>query len=281
MSTQKSKIKEPRKARRSIESILAEAFICKQLGWKIEFLSGGYEVFSSQELLEIIKGVYSIYGERLWLNIGALKKEELEMYKPYIKGVCGTVECINTEVQKQVCPSKPISEILKMFKACDDLGLKKCITIVLGIGETLKDIPLLIDFIKKNKIDKITFYRLKPQKETVFENAKPITAEYYVSWVKDVRDNFPNIEIVVGSWLDQLDEIHLLLEAGADSVTKFPSIKKFGSKYAKKIEEEAKKANHKFEGSLTRLPKINLTGLDEKIKQKVKEYLTSMGYSLS
>ena len=51
MSTQKKLIKDPKKARRSFESILAEVFLCKKLGWKIEFLSGGYESFSRQELL--------------------------------------------------------------------------------------------------------------------------------------------------------------------------------------------------------------------------------------
>jgi biotin synthase-like enzyme len=276
MSTQKSKIKEPRKARRSKESILAEAFLCKQFGWKIEFLSGGYEVFTSLELLEIIKGVFEIYGEKLWLNIGALSKKELEMFKPYIQGVCGTVECVNPKVQRQVCPSKPVSEILTMFEHADKLGLKKCITIVLGIGESLEDISLLINFIKEHNIDKITFYRLKPQKETVFENTKPITAEYYVEWVKAARDNFPKLNIVVGSWLDQLDEINLLLKAGANAVTKFPSIKKFGSKYAIKIEEQAKKAGRKFEGTLTKMPKISLNELDDKVKEKVNDYLKSL-----
>lgn len=271
MSTQKNLIKEPKKARRSFESILAEVFLCKKLGWKIEFISGGYESFSQEELSSLIKNIHEIYKEKLWLNIGVLNKEELEKYKKYIEGVCGAVECINQNVHDKICPSKPIREIESMFKICDELKLKKAITIILGIGETEKDIPLLKNFIKKNKIDKITFYRLKHQKGTVFENKKPIKKEYYSKWVKEIRKGFPKIKITAGSWLTHLDEIHLLLNAGADAITKFPSIKLFNSKYAKKIEEEAKKANREFIGTLTKMPKININEINKlKINNQLK-----------
>ena len=288
MSTQKKLIKEPKKARRSYESIFAEVFLCKKLGWKIEFLSGGYESFSKEELLVLIKNIYNIYKEKLWLNIGVLNKDGLKKYKKYIKGVCGAVECINPKVHDKICPSKPVKEIENMFKICDELKLKKAITIILGVGETLKDISLLKKFINKHRIDKITFYRLKPQKNTIFENKKPITKEYYAKWVKEIRKEFPKIRITVGSWLPYLDEIHLLLNSGADAITKFPSIKLFNSKYAKKIEAEAKKANRKFKGTLTKMPKINLNEIDRlkinsqlknKVKNKLELYLKTIKQS--
>jgi biotin synthase-like enzyme len=285
MSTQKNLIKNPRKARRTYESILAEIFLCKKLGWKIEFLSGGYESFSKKELLFLIKNVYKIYKEKLWLNIGVLNKEELKLFKPYIKGVCGAVECINPKVHDKICPSKPIEEIENMFKICNQLKLKKAMTIILGVGESLKDIRLLKNFIKKNKTDKITFYRLKPQKGTIFENTKPIKSDYYAEWVKETRKEFPKIKITVGSWLPYLDEIHLLFNAGADAVTKFPSIKLFNSRYAKKIEAEAKKSNRKFKGTLTKMPKISLNEINKlkinnllkkKVEIKLNEYIKNM-----
>lgn len=285
MSTQKSLIRNPKKARRTSASILAEVFLCKKLGWKIEFLSGGYESFSREELLFLIKNIYKTYKEKLWLNVGVLNKDELRLFKPYIKGICGAVECINPKVHNRVCPSKPIKEIESMFKTCNKLKLKKAITIILGVGESLNDIELSKKFIKKNKIDKITFYRLKPQKGTIFENKKPITKEYYVKWVKEIRKEFPKIKIAVGSWLPYLDEIHLLLNTGADAITKFPSIKLFNTKYAKKIEAEAEKANRNFQGSLTKLSKINLDNIDKlnidnqlknKVKVKLRQYLEKM-----
>ena len=283
MSTQKPLIKNPKEARRSFESILAEVFLCKKLGWKIEFLSGGYESFSKKELWSLMKNIHEIYREKVWLNIGVLNKEELKKYKKYIKGVCGAIECINPKIQKKVCPSKPIKEIEYMFKICDELKLKKAITIILGIGETEKDIPLLKNFIKEHNIDKITFYRLKPQKNTIFENKNPIKKDYYAKWVREIRKESP--KITIGSWLTHLDEIHLLLNAGADAVTKFPSIKLFNSKYAKKIEAEAKKANRQFRGTLTELPKIDLNEIDKlnidkelknQVKVKLREYIENM-----
>ena len=93
------------------------------------------------------------------------------------------------------------------------------------------------------------------------------------------------MHITAGSWLTHLDELHLLLNAGADSITKFPSIKLFNSKYAKKIEEEAKLANRKFTGTLTQLPKIDINeinnfdlneDLKKGIKVKLKGYLNMM-----
>ncbi|MBW2980381.1 radical SAM protein [Candidatus Woesearchaeota archaeon] len=276
MSTQKSLIKEPRKARRSTASVLAEAFLCKKLGWEIEFLSGGYESYTKKELLSLIKNIKKIYGKKLWLNIGVLNKKDLLMFKPYIGGVCGAVECINPNIHDKVCPSKPIKEIESMFKLCDELGLKKAMTLILGLGETLNDFPSLKKFIQKNNINKITFYRLKPQKNTAFEKAKPITKEYYSKWVKLTRETFPKMQIVVGSWLTHLDEIHLLLNSGADAITKFPSIRLFNSSHAKKIENEAKKAKRKFTGTLTKLPGISYTGLDKEIKEKLDNYISKM-----
>lgn len=257
MSTQKNLISDPKKARRSKASILAEVFLCKHFGWKIEFLSGGYESYSQLEILELLKYITKIYEHKVWLNIGVLKKKELEMYKPYIRGVCGAVECVNPKVHDRVCPSKPIKEIEYMYKICNELKLKKAMTLILGIGESLDDIELLKQFITKNNIDKITFYRLKPQKDTIFEGREPISSEYYVKWIKEIRGDFPEIKITVGSWFTHLDEIHMLLDAGADAITKFPSIKLFGSEYAKNIEYEAKIANKEFEGTLTQYKKFN------------------------
>jgi biotin synthase-like enzyme len=279
MSTQKDLIKDPRKARRSKASILAETLICKKLGWKIEFLSGGYESFTTKELVDLIRDVSKVYGEKLWLNIGALNEEELILFNPYIKGVSGAVECINPKLHDKLCPSKPLKEIETMFELCDKLGLKKAMTLIVGLGETIDDFNLLKKFINEQNIERVTVYRLKPQKNTPF--TKGPASEYFVEWTKEIKKAFPKLELVVGSWLTHLDEIHLLLEAGAASITKFPSINQFNSKYAKQIESEAKKAGRVFEGTLTKMPKvdwdkeINKLDFDSELKTKIKDKLNS------
>ena len=286
MSTQKNKIKNPRLARRTKESILAETLLCKLLNWKIEFLSGGYESYEFNELVELIKNIKTVYGKKLWLNIGTLNRKELTTLKPYIQGVSGAVECINPKLRKQLCPSKPLKDIENMLKLCDKLALKKSITIILGLGETIKDFKHLKKFIQKYKINQITFYRLKPQKETIFENAIPIKKEYYAEWIRLTKKAFPKIKIIAGSWLTHLDEVSLLLKSGAEGITKFPSIKKFNSEYTKQIEKEVKKAGMEFESNLTKKPKIkiekelDMLKLNQKLKQriefKLRQYLDSM-----
>ena len=107
---------------------------------------------------------------------------------------------------------------------------------------------------------------------TPFEKAKPISSEYYAEWIKKTRIAFPKITIIAGSWLTHLNEISLLLKAGADGITKFPGIKKFGSIYAKQIEQEVKEANMIFASNLTNKPNIKLP--DNKIiKEKINLYL--------
>jgi len=286
LSSRKHVNPDPQKDRRSLASIFAEAVLCKAYGWKVEFISGGCDTFSDSELLNIIKTIYEITEQKQWLNLGVLSKKQLALFKPYIEGVCGTVECITPKLRDKICPSKPLDEIEEMFNVCDELGIKKTITLIIGLGESLSDFSYLKKFIEKNKIDRITFYRLKGQKGTMFEDTKGPDIDYYVEWVKKTRKAFPRLKIVVGSWLTHLDEIHELLRAGAESITKFPSIRKFNTKYARKIEDEARKAKRKFKGTLTKIRKVDVDQkikdiylddkLRKKINDKVKEYLKKM-----
>ena len=57
MSSQKPKIKEPEKARRKVESVLAEAELTRRMGWNIEFLSGGYGSFKTPEIKNIAREI--------------------------------------------------------------------------------------------------------------------------------------------------------------------------------------------------------------------------------
>jgi len=282
MSTMKNL--DPKKARRTKESILAEALLCKLLGWKIEFLSGGYESYTKEDLLSLIKNIYKIYKGKLWLNIGVLDENTLNLFKPYLKGVTGAVECLTPKLHDYLCPSKPLKEITDMFLLCDKLNLKKSMTLIIGLGETLNDFELLKEFIKKYKVDRITFYALNPHKGTIFN--KGPESEYYSKWIKQTRTQFSNLEIVAGSWVNRLDEISLLLKSGANGITKFPAIKLFATKYAKQIERQVKLAGREFIGTLTKIPNIDWDkevdkldldkDLKEKIKIKLKQYLSQM-----
>ena len=264
--------KSPDKARRSLSSVLAEIYLCKKLGWKLEFLTGGYEIYPFNELVEIIKKVVGVYGEKIWLNLGALSMNQLEMVRPYVKGVCGSIETVNRELHKRICPSKPTEPYIRMF--ADAKGFKKSIALVIGLGEKIEDVSELFRFIENNNIDRIDFYPLHPIIGTIYK--KGPSSEYYASWIAHTRIKFPKIKIVAGTWTNRVAEVSLLLKAGANAITKFPSIRLFGSEQAKIIEEEAKVAGREFKGTLTNINYLKDIEVEDSVKEKLQQYIEVM-----
>jgi biotin synthase-like enzyme len=272
MSTQP----DSKKAVRSKESLLAELLLCRKLGWGIGFISGGVGAFSQTRFKDLLKDMHKVAGEKFWLNVGALGLEELKEYLPYTKGVVGSIETVNKKIHDIVCPSKPIEPYLKMFENASKLGLRNAMTIILGLGETIEDFEEFKKIVKKYDIIKVHFYALNPQKGTLFEGMKSPYTGYQAKWIKKTRQEFPEMDIQCGIWADKVDRVAVLLKAGADSISKFPILKKFGSKEAKEIERQAEKAGFEFKGTLTRIPKIDWDkevdklGLDNKLKEKIR-----------
>ena len=277
MSTQKNKIKDPHKARRNVSNIFAEAEMCKRLDWNIEFLSGGYESFTTQEIKNIATTIKYITGDGVWLNTGIT--DELEEYGSEIKGITGAVEVANPKIHEQVCPSKKLDDISNMLDVAGDLGFKKAITIILGLGETLDDVNYIIDYIKDHNIDRVIFYSLNPHKETIYADSSQPASLYYAQVVAQVRLAFPEIEIICGTWIDNLANIGILILSGANGITKFPLFKMFGTKYGKRVEEEVKWAGRDLKGTFTDKTKLGekksevSPELDKFIKRYVKESL--------
>ena len=205
---------------RRTESIIAEVILCKLLGWKIGFISGGVGALEKDKFLQLLKAIHPIVG-KVWLNVGALDLENLKEYAPYAEGVVASVETINSVLHSKLCPSKPIEPYEKMLQNALKLGLKTGMTIIIGLGEEEQDYPLLKEFIKKNRISKIHFYSLNPQKGTPFEKAKPPTKEEQGWWIANTRVDFPTIDIQAGIWADRVNRVGYLLLAGANSISKF------------------------------------------------------------
>ena len=277
MSTQKDKIKDPKKARRNVSNIFAEAEMCKRLDWNIEFLSGGYESFTTQEIKEIATTIKNITGDGVWLNTGITN--DLAEFGSEITGITGAVEVANPEIHNRVCPSKKLDDISNMLDTAGDLGFKKAITIILGLGETLDDVNYIIDYIKEHEIDRVIFYSLNPHKETIYANSSQPASLYYAQVVSQIRLAFPDIEIICGTWIDNLANIGILILSGANGITKFPLFKMFGTKYGKRVEEEVKWAGRQLKGTFTDKSKLGheksevSPDLDKFIKRYVKESL--------
>lgn len=286
MSTQTNKIKDPEKARRSAASLIAEAIICKELNWEVSFLAGGYRAYELKGFYDLAKNISEANGSKLWLNIGALTKKELDKFKDVSKGVCAAIEIINPKLRKKVCPSKPIDEMIDMLEHADKLGYKKVITIILGLGETLDDFKLLSDFIKKHKVDKVCFYSLNPHKGTVYEGKPSPSGVSQATWVAKTRIKFPKINISAGIWSYKVSSLGLQLLAGANSFTKFPAIKLFNSKETRIIEEEVKSSGRVLKSRLTgsvgvdiakNVDELNISeDLKKSVKEKLNRYINRM-----
>ncbi len=290
MSTQPKDASFKNKGKRTTESLLAETLLIKHLGWDFGFLSGGRGAYTVDGFLELVKLITTVLGQKIWINVGPLKEEELTQLAPYIIGVVGSIETVNPKIHEFVCPSKPVEPYLDMFKASSKLGLKNAITIILGLGETEEDFPELKDIITKYDISKIHFYGLNPHKGTVFEVFKAPGRHYQAWWIANTRISFPKIDIQMGIWEDRVDRVGFLLDAGANSISKYPALKEFGTKSAVEIELQCNLAGRKLLGSLTKMPKLNWDkivddlDIDDDLKKKVSiklnQYLKKMGKNL-
>lgn len=272
MSSQKPKIKDPQKARRTVESVLAEAELTRRMGWNIEFLSGGYGLFKTHEIKTISKEIYSITGKPVWLNMGITR--DIEGFEDEIAGITGAVEVANPELHKKICPSKSLEDIVGMLELAGDLGFKKAITIILGLGEKPDDLEYVWDMIDDLKIDRVTFYSLNPHKDTVYENSPQPASLYYAGVVAATRIKFPALEIVTGTWVDNLANIGPLLLAGANGITKFPLFKMYGTRYGKRVEEEVKWAGKSLQGTFTDISRLECPDFSNKeLEPHVNQYI--------
>lgn len=281
LSTQKNKIKDPKKAKRRLEGILAEAELCERLSWNIEFLSGGYDSYTTDEIKSIAEKIYNITKKPVWLNTGITN--DLERYSENcgkeIIGITGALELANPKLHNEVCPSKSIKDMSNMLDTAGDIGFKKAITIILGLGETPNDLKYLVEYIKEHKIDRVIFYSLNPHKETVFEKSSQPASMYYASIVASIRILFPKIEIICGTWIDNLANIGILIQSGANGITKFPMFKMFGTRYGKRVEEEVKWVGRHLNGTFSDTKKLGIAKseispeLDYYINRYIKESL--------
>lgn len=253
-STQDHQEKHPAESKRSMGSILLEALFSRLFKWRIEFLTGGYGIMPWNELLEIIKNVSIVYGEKVWLNLGVLPSRQLKECKPYVKGVYSSLETLTPKLHEHVCPSKPIAPYDKMFTTLDP-EFKKSIAIIVGLGDSIEDMHYLFDFVEKHRLSRVTVYALKPVRGTEY-TVGPTSDEYF-QWLARLRLRFPKMQIVAGTNLRRCEEAGYLMRTGANAITKFPATKQFGTQKARLIDLLIRERQREFVSNITSLPSIN------------------------
>jgi biotin synthase-like enzyme len=237
------------KAKRKPWSILAEAELISRIGWDVEFLSSGYGAYTKGELRELTQMIAHVTGRPQWLNVGVPREGGLD-FGDEVEGIIGSVETVG-HIRREICPGKPISPIKKMLLEAKETDIKTGITIVLGLGEGVEDIPVLLDLVGELELDRITLYSLNPHDGTEMADTPPPASIYQAGVIALTRLAFPKIQIIGGTWIDQLPNIGLMLLAGANGITKYPLRLMFGNRHGKKVEEEVRFANRKLLGTFT------------------------------
>ncbi len=257
----------PMHAPRSLHSLLAEAYLCRQLGWKISLI-GDARSHSISDLIEMCKHVAIITGERPWLNAGILSHNDLDLLKPYIEGVLAPIETANRQVYKEICPKKSITPLITML---NETPTKRGINIILGVGERLPDIDDLFAFMKNNQIRRVMF-----QIPTVRREGSESPSSFYIArWIAETRIAFPNCEIIAATHFSRAAEVSLFLKAGANEITGFPAVSLFNSEAAKIITQEAQNAGRFLMSNLTEinaLRTLTQVNADQEIKEKLEKY---------
>jgi len=286
-SSKHAQQKNPRKAQRSLASIITEALLIRVFKWRIEFLTGGYGILEEDKLLRTIKLVSQAMGRKLWVNLGEIGLGMMDEITPYVEGIVSSIETVNPQLHDQVCPDKPIAPYEEMIEQGKKMGFKQSMTIIIGLGETREDFEVTRTFIAKHKFDRITIYALRPVAGTPFTTGP--TSEELVWWIAQTRLAFPDIEIIVGTAEYRIPEIPLLLSAGANAITKLPATKIFNKDNGRKMEKLVRESDRNFTSKFTcedvhgaanwdkLIDEIDLTDEEKKeVKKTLQSYLDMM-----
>lgn len=278
--------KEKPTAIRSPASILAEVLVCKAMGWKVGYITGGLRVESTEYLIDLIKKINIVTGEKIMMNFGPYAKSEIIKLKPHILGMGSAIESFDEELHNFICPSKPLKSLMKFLENLQEEGLQKLITIILGIGERKEEVEVVIEKIKQYNIEKVQLCFLKPQENTVFDKVPPPNPQYMAWWIAKIRIACPTVQIKVALVQERTQEVELYLRAGANGFSRFRVFFDFNSQYAAELEEGCKRAGRKLEGKFTELTEIDIdqlvaelpfdAELKKKILPKAKQYLRKL-----
>ena len=262
-------------ALRSHESILAEALICKLMGWKIGYITGGLRVESVDQIIELLKKLNQVNQKKNLMNFGPYAHSEIKKLKPFTGGMGSAIESFDEELHDFICPSKPLVTLRKFLTHLQTEEMHKLITIILGLGENRDDINLVSENITKYDINTVQLCFLKPQADTVFETVPAPDMNYMAYWVAQLRIKHPKLKIKVALVKERMDDLHLLLEAGANGFSRFLCFKEFAQEQACTLEIECEKANRQLVGNFTSLPNFDIEAevaklpFDAELKAKI------------
>ncbi len=250
---------------RQKSSILAEALICRIMGWKVGYITGGLRVEKTEYMVELLKNLYTVLGYKPRMNYGPYSQTELESFAPHVSGLGCAIESFDETLHKFICPSKPLPSLLRFLRDCQKNQISNFITIILGIGEKKDDVYEVIQKITEYGIDTVQLCFLKPQKHTVFDSLSPPNIEYMAWWCAKLRIAHPTLHIKIALVKDRISDFSLLLQVGANSFSRYFVFSDFASPLATQLEDACKNANRTLIGNFTQVPSLNIRNEIEKL----------------
>ncbi|MFT4343332.1 MAG: radical SAM protein [Candidatus Woesearchaeota archaeon] len=242
---------------RSRESILAEVLLCKSMGWRVGYLTGGLRVEPTEYLVGLGKLINDVLGERIMFNYGPYTKTETKMLSETLRGMGCAIESFDPKLHSFICPSKPLNSLIKFLGYLEDNSMEKLITIILGIGETMDDVNEVIDYVQKYNITSVQLCFIKPQYGTVFAKVESPDPKYMAWWTAKLRIACPKLIIKIALVRDRIEDFSLMLNAGANCFSRYLVFNDFGNDFARQLVAECKRVNRTLEGNFLSIPAIN------------------------
>lgn len=250
--------KQAKHALRHPASIYAEVLVCRLMGWKLGYITGGLRVEKHEYIINLLQHIEKVYGEKTMMNFGPYTKSEVALFKPHVNGMGSAIESFDEELHNYICPSKPLKALKNFLGHLKEEGMEKLITIILGMGEKKSDVEEVIREVKKYNINIVQLCFLKPQENTVFDEVPPPNPNYMAWWIAKLRIALPTLHIKIALVRERIEDTSLYLRAGANNFSRFMVFKDFASEYAKDLVDECKKANRVLEGNFLTVPDVNL-----------------------
>ncbi|MEO2154927.1 MAG: hypothetical protein ABGW69_03920 [Nanoarchaeota archaeon] len=265
LSTQKST--KPFVSKRRIESIIAEAIIIKELNGELENFTGGVLGNDYSELVKITKLLYFIFKEPIWINLNVVPLKIWDEIKNYVQGLIYSTETFNEKLHNFVAPSKPLKPVEKLYEFLESEKKKKGATLIIGLGETWKDIKITNEFLETWQINQLNLYGLKPIPKTIYENKVIPPLPYFLFWLAEIRIHNPKLVISASKSYRYINEYPFFYKTGANYYSKLRFINDFGKKGFRYFNE----LNKKFD-----IPQKTIVYMEkeefEKFKEKVLNY---------
>ncbi len=228
LSTQKNT--KPYISKRRIESIIAEALIIKKLNGELENFTGGVLGNDYSELIKITKLLYYIFEEPIWINLNVVPLKIWDEIKKYVKGLIYSTETFNEKLHNFVAPSKPLKPVENLYNFLDSEKKLKGATLIVGLGESWRDIKITNEFLETWQVNQLNLYGLKPIPKTIYENKVIPPLPYLLFWISEIRINNSKLTISASKSYRYINEYPFFYKAGANYYSKLRFINDFSKK---------------------------------------------------